>query len=450
MNKKTHSKVTKKTKASKKKAAKKRQPSKKKQAVVIIHGIGEQKPMDTTWGFVKSMWLGHTDIHEPHTPSKVWSKPVKGDLSTELRRITTGYNIGKIRTDFFEFYYQHLIKNTRLSHVYQWAKTLLWRDPSSVPNQLRGAYLLLWGMLLLAVSLIAQGVIGGHGSVLNTESFLGVIVLLLAQYILTKIVGDAARYLSPMPENLEIRHQIKKAGAKLLLELSDPEKSDDYFRIIVMGHSLGSVVAYDVVQQAWLHHYEKLGDDGAPSEIDEARSNLEKLLDADNVGWEQVQPMQRTYFNALREKPGANWRIEHLITCGSPLAHADILVANDKQDLQEKIQLRELATCLPTPEKISGKLRFSYSSRDTDGTIPHHAAVFSATRWTNIYFPCQWTIKGDVIGGPVGHLFGDGVRDLPVHSNEKGGLLLHTHYWKSKYEGAGHVQAFREALDLVD
>ncbi len=423
---------------------------KKKQAVVIIHGIGEQKPMDTAWGFVKSMWVKNASIHKPDQPSTVWSKPVKGGLSTELRRLTTGYNSNNIRTDFFEFYYQHLIKDTRLSHVFQWAKALLLRDPGTVPKQLIPAFWLIWGLVAVAVVLIVLGVFDAEIAILNVKSFLGFVSLGLAKYILTKIIGDAARYLLPMPENLEIRHQIRQTGAKMLKALSDPEQSDEYFRIIVMGHSLGSVVAYDIVQQAWLHYYQELGDQGGRTSIGKARVELEKMLNSENIDWQQVQSKQRAYFDALRNKPGANWRIEHLITCGSPLAHADILLANDKQHLQEKIDLRELATCLPTAEKIGGKLCFSYSSDETDGTIPHHAAVFAATRWTNIYFPCEWVIKGDVIGGPVGDLFGHGIRDLPVESDEQEGLLLHTYYWKSKYQDAEHVQAFRDALDLTD
>lgn len=448
-------KQTTKKKGKQKKATKKRQSikgdqAKKKQAVVIIHGIGEQKPMDTAWGFVKSMWVKHAAIHKSDQPSTVWSKPVKGGLSTELRRLTTGYNTSNIRTDFFEFYYQHLIKDTRLSHVFQWAKTLLLRDPDTVPKQLVPAFWLIWGLVVGAIVLIVLGVFDGETAILNLKSFLGLTFLGLAKYILTKIIGDAARYLLPMPENLEIRHQIRQTGAKMLKALSDPEQSDDYFRIIVMGHSLGSVVAYDIVQQAWLYYYQDLGDEGVRTDIGKARAELEKLLDSENIDWQQVQPKQRAYFDALQNKQDANWRIEHLITCGSPLAHADILVASDKQDLQEKIDLRELATCPPTPEKIRGKLHFSYSGRETDGTIPHHAAVFAATRWTNIYFPCEWVVKGDVIGGPVGDLFGHGIRDLSVQSDEQEGLLLHTYYWKSKYQDAGHVQAFRDVLDLTD
>ncbi len=425
-----------------------------KQAVVIIHGIGQQQPMDTTWGFVKSMWVRNSRIHKPNTAATVWSKPLSGDLNTELRRITTGYNTGGLRTDFFEFYYQHLIKDTRLSHVFSWAKTLLLRSPELVPKQLRSAYWLLWSMLLLAATLIGTGTVGTDGSLFNTQSFLGLVVLGVANYILTKIVGDAARYLVPSPENLEIRDQIKNAGAKLLLRLSrlgsETEQGNEYCRIIVMGHSLGSVVAYDIVQQAWISQYELCGDGGQRSRLGKARIALEQLLRSDNVDWQQAQPLQRAYFNALNSKPESNWLIEHLITCGSPLAHADMLMADDNQELQEKINLRELSICLPLPEGSGDRCRFTYSSHDTDGTIPHHAAAFAATRWTNIYFPSKAILIGDVVGGPVGHLFGSGIRDLPVRTGEQGGLLLHTRYWKANDNEASHLNAFREVLDLAD
>jgi hypothetical protein len=35
----------------------------KKLAVVIIHGIGEQIPMDTLRGFVETAWVRDTAVH---------------------------------------------------------------------------------------------------------------------------------------------------------------------------------------------------------------------------------------------------------------------------------------------------------------------------------------------------------------------------------------------------
>src|SRR5262249_60581956 len=87
-----------------------------KQAVVVVHGMGEQRPMDTIKAFVKAVW----EIDEvitanklPH-PTQVWSKPDVRTGSLELRRITTRESIPSasfphgVRTDFYQLYRAHL------------------------------------------------------------------------------------------------------------------------------------------------------------------------------------------------------------------------------------------------------------------------------------------------------------------------------------------------------
>jgi len=57
-------------------------------AVVVIHGMGEQRPMDTIKAFVKAVWETDAVITAndlPH-PSQVWSKPDVRTGSLELRR----------------------------------------------------------------------------------------------------------------------------------------------------------------------------------------------------------------------------------------------------------------------------------------------------------------------------------------------------------------------------
>jgi hypothetical protein len=47
------------------------------QAVVVIHGMGEQRPMDTIKAFVRAVWETDKVITAnglPH-PTQVWSKP---------------------------------------------------------------------------------------------------------------------------------------------------------------------------------------------------------------------------------------------------------------------------------------------------------------------------------------------------------------------------------------
>ena len=48
-----------------------------KQAVVVIHGMGEQMPMDTIKRFVRAVWETDTVItaNGLPNPAEVWSKP---------------------------------------------------------------------------------------------------------------------------------------------------------------------------------------------------------------------------------------------------------------------------------------------------------------------------------------------------------------------------------------
>jgi hypothetical protein len=80
-----------------------------KQAVVLIHGIGEQVPMDTLRGFVEAVWTSDSSLRRPRVPAQAWSKPdaISGDF--ELRRLTTAQNRDGKRTDLFEFYWAHLM-----------------------------------------------------------------------------------------------------------------------------------------------------------------------------------------------------------------------------------------------------------------------------------------------------------------------------------------------------
>jgi surfactin synthase thioesterase subunit len=61
-------------------------------------------------------------------------------------------------------------------------------------------------------------------------------------------VGDAARYLNPSPPNIEMRRRIRAEGVELLRRL---HKCELYDRITLVGHSLGSVIAYDIIRNLW-------------------------------------------------------------------------------------------------------------------------------------------------------------------------------------------------------
>lgn len=129
-------------------------------------------------------------------------------------------------------------------------------------------------------------------------------------------------------------------------------------------------------------------------------------------------------------------------------AHAELLLAEDGEDLVSKQNQREFPTCPPVLE--SGK--FSYPPRKTKRTL-HHAAVFGPTRWTNLYFPARLVVFGDIIGGPLQKLFGWGVHDRKVSTKLRLGFFSHTLYWKQhdkKGKSDSHIDVLREGLNLLD
>jgi hypothetical protein len=65
--------------------------------------------------------------------------------------------------------------------------------------------------------------------------------------VIRGIIGDAARYLHVAPANVQCRHAIRQAGIKVL----DTLHERGYDRIIIVGHSLGSVIGYDILTHAW-------------------------------------------------------------------------------------------------------------------------------------------------------------------------------------------------------
>ena len=99
--------------------------------------------------------------------------------------------------------------------------------------------------------------------------------------------------------------------------------------------------------------------------------------------------------------------------------------------------------------------RFSFEvgrGRRDEHRLPHHAAVFAPTRWTNLFFPSTAIFWGDPVGGPLKAAMGLGVRDVPVRTSQNAGLFSHTRYWSQAKQTTDetHIAALRDALDLSD
>jgi hypothetical protein len=334
----------------------------KRQAVVIVHGMGEQRPMATLRSFAEAV-LGIPLVStEPPYVRDAWLVPDTRAGLQELARITTRRNEQGVRTDFYELYWSDLLVNNSISTLRAWFSTLLFRWPHQVPRETLFHWLVLWILMgfiaaiativgfstsldsikglfktagdgsslctvmsfLLTLALIVglnvkmlrayqSGIVDGLGRFQGTwqalaaydtsigkilgqllvtifACFVGLLFywffpwqvlfsannwvnLLLTilglclgfalKYIGLPIFGDVARYVSTAPDSVSARSSIRERGLKLLRALHGPMPgiriADDSFgdvepyqRVVLVGHSLGSIIAYDVLRLFWM------------------------------------------------------------------------------------------------------------------------------------------------------------------------------------------------------
>jgi hypothetical protein len=447
---------------------KKKKPFVTKQAVIFIHGIGEQQPMDTLRHFVEAV-IGKSQ--DPIHPT-YWSKPDTLSQNFELRRLQTVN--GRVTTHFYEFYWAHMIQDSKLIDIWYWLKALLFRRKRDVPASVRPLWLItrilvslaMLSLVLITLMTLAPPVRPAFWPTqIPSLPFAIPLLLFSLQALVLAHVGDAARYLSPRPRNINCRHEIRSAGVKLLKRLHN---SGNYDRIVVVGHSLGSVIGYDILRHAW--HSSNTQHSSPIKESHKALNYAESCtvtLVKKNAesGTNKIDDERRNFNLSQRSlwleqlNQGFPWRVSDFITLGSPLAHAELLMAKNAEDFTQKKLQRELPLCPPILEGNPPR-RFSYqtdyfdkfnTSKSTH--VLHHAACFAVTRWSNLYFPSSRLFTGDCIGGPLAPVFGPGIRDVQVSTHARYGFLSHKFYWNmddrdKKCPEKDPVSQLRKALGL--
>jgi hypothetical protein len=188
---------------------------------------------------------------------------------------------------------------------------------------------------------------------------------------------------------------------------------------------------------------------------------------------------QRALRRQLANRPTPNatnhdprWLISDLVTFGSPLTHAEFLIAADRADLEARKAARELPQSPPYREALDPNVLkraeatkampignpadqtrlMSYPVVDkTETWMLHHAASFAAVQWTNVYDPARWVFFGDVIGGPLAPFFGPAITDIDLKQRRGGRqsrTFTHTKYWA--LDEVSRIKACREAVNLLD
>jgi len=422
--------------------------------------------MGTLYSFVDWL-LGRDDYY---------SKPDQIGDSFELRRIKLkqlkpkgdpepkGLNEGWPATDFYEYYWAHQMQGTVVSHLLRWGWRLVvsvWRDGAGAP-ELR--WLLRPGcrgrmtLVLVAPLLVATALMIAGPALKTWFASLGLAFLLVAAYklvrsiagvVLLDVVGDAARYLDVHPANVACRYEILRGGVQMLRRLHDlrDENGDSarcrYGRIVLIGHSLGSVIAYDIAKHYWSEVNGHLPIDAmtdgwlaaAARSAPDAKSsgNADEFQLCQAQAWQSINSVK--WYEKLRDRddpPPKRWVVSDLITLGSPLAYGRFLLAGGRNDFERKVRLRELPTC--PPDRSTTVHRGYYTVPVSAEAVPigedyqilHHAAHFALTRWTN------FRLANDPVAYSLDWL-GRGIKEVEAGTVAEPTMFrAHTSYWRGE------------------
>lgn len=352
--------------------------SKIKTAVVIVHGMGSQRPVDTLDGFVKTAL-------RPLAGEKwlYYSRPALITESYEARRYiaftTKGDPPVQQHTELYEYHWSYLMTGNRFSDVVPSTLRLMLRWPKAVPAPLYGAWRLIWlaaivVALIVGVVLAVECIWGIPWPAWLTALVTSAIVIGALRWLGRRIVGavtasfvDVVRYLDTSPRSYEARRNIRGGLVDLLGELHQK-----YDRIVVAAHSLGGYIAYDALTSVWAElHAKNAGPTGQAGPVglealDALQEQAAKLLTplreqqaasagqpsdrpAASVGDvnqtsnalltgslppddEAVRTYQELQFKVWLDlrRQGNPWRVTDFITFGTPMYLADLLVTQTK------------------------------------------------------------------------------------------------------------------------
>ncbi|MBN8641270.1 MAG: hypothetical protein J0L86_05590 [Flavobacteriales bacterium] len=426
---------------------------KQRKAVVVIHGIGNQLPMATTRELVESL-KDDTDI--------LYSSPDREANFFETRRLSLS---GK-HIDFYEFYWANLVVEPSNSDLMLWLRRLLFfKDPSTrAKNLVMVIRVLLIVLACLFLYLFVKDILASWHqkglSAWNTGAFTAAVLFVFKVVMpsvnrrVAQTVGDAVKYLTSSPQNIDSRYKIRQKGIQLLKKLHEKKDKNGkplYSKIIIVGHSLGSVVGYDLITNLW-HDYIY---DYAPEKAPVLQPILNQMSDllSDYHQNSQVQSFPTEKYNQLQEELYAElkslnnpWLISDFITVGSPLCHGAYIMAKNYEEFDRRTNYREIPL---NPPKIEVKRQGNEIVKDYDNAISYkdeikdaagnefsmriinHSSQFAFIRWNNIYF------SNDYVGGDLNFYFGEGIQNqrfIPKGSFVKKyfPVYSHTHYWDAQ------------------
>lgn len=471
---------------------------KAKTAVVVVHGMGSQKPRDTVNGFIQTAL-------KPLKGGRIYySRPDHVSASYEARRLLAierkqGGAIVQNQTEFFEYHWSYMMTGNQFRDLLPTSLRLLLRSPLRLPWQLRIPWLVMVALLVVlawtTIELVLDDKLKKFGVSNVIEAYVpsapisAVVTLVVFVGIgwLTSSFVDVVRYLDASPRSYDVRRAIRKGMVDLLANLHTDGR---YSRIVVVAHSLGGYIAYDGLAALWDGTDRKKDDPEVEfDELEGLRDAAQGLLatpttdpaaqggarapvaeseqpteggeqstapSAGNDGESQntgpaeegdgpedrrviaFRAAQFELWKELQEK-GIDWRVTDLITLGTPMYLADMLMTRCGKEFAELRKRSEIPQCPPRSdsETVEGKTpaKLMYGRRE-GGTVKNRLVTgspFAVVRWSNYWFPPKYGLFGDPFGGSLANLFGAGIDNRPVDARKIGRYIpiwAHTRYFK--------------------
>jgi len=377
-----------------------------KTAIVVIHGMGNQYPMDTISDFVENLFDGIK-----------FSTPERVSGSLDHRKLIGFHK--KIQYDCYEYYWAHLVKEPDLSNTIFWLYRLLWRKTLS--ERLK-EFIVLLRVITFVLPLfiifffyfyyiILVCILYWHPFWCHILFFVvSIIVFYILKYctnLFTQIFGDVIRYTIPHPSSLEFRQKISNNAVEFLTNLH----KKDYSRIVIVGHSLGSIIAYEMI----INTFGQFTKEFAPTST--ISENFAKQISA-----MKTQDLRRdTLGNFFK------WKVSDFISCGSPLCHAKMIMVENEEMFDKKVEKGEYPVCPPERDNLF------YDFRASGNFTPTHDSVFGFVNWNNLYF------TNDPVGGDLKNIFKKGIinkKIIPI--TYKGIRISHIQYWNKNKELESH------------
>ncbi|MEH3138784.1 MAG: hypothetical protein PGN37_01130 [Mycobacterium kyogaense] len=430
-------------------------------AVVIVHGMGNQRPVSTVNGFVDSALatFGGSRVY--------YSRPALLTDFFEARRLVAiemerAGATARPQVDLYEYHWSYLMTGNKIGHLVPTTLRLLIRPFWRLPTALWFYWFALLGVaLFLAFELWTAATQGRFKSFKVKDiieaitpnvwvaAALSAFVFAAASWATSNLV-DVVRYLDTSPRSYEVRRAIRGGMVELLSALQDPQrKPHAYNRIVVVAHSLGGYVAYDGITSLWTQTdrgqdqqrtYTTLGDLEAEARRlpeptsrppTDQRENLADFREAQNKLWAELQQSE------------TRWLISDFVTLGTPMYMADLLYTRSRRQFNTLRRRSELPQCPPRSDTEPVEPRKARRTKNADNPPPLSygwrgekvlvtGSPFAAVRWTNLWYPARLGLFGDPFGGALQPLFGSGINDRKVTARGRWPfvpILAHTHYF---------------------